>query len=156
MPHGLNSNFKLFVHDTSLFSVDHNITDSANLLNSDLSKINEWALQWKMSFNPTKLDPTKQAQEIKFSRKTSQRNHPGIMLNNNKVCYFYSQAFRYNIWFEVRLWQTLKVSVKKISKTVGLLQKFQVILPRTSLITIYKSFAIPQLDFGDIIYGQTF
>ena len=29
-------------------------------------------------------------------------------------------------------------------------------LPRTSLITIYKSFARPHLDYGDIIYDQTF
>ena len=35
-----------------------------------------------MSFNP---DPTKQAQEIIFSPKTSQRNHPGLMFNNNIV-----------------------------------------------------------------------
>ena len=40
LPYGLNSNAKLFADDTSLFSVVHNITDSANLLNSDLSKIN--------------------------------------------------------------------------------------------------------------------
>ena len=66
----------------SLFSVVHNITDSANLLNSDLSKINEWALQWKMSFNS---DPTKQVQEITFSRKISKRNHPCLMFNNNIV-----------------------------------------------------------------------
>ena len=56
LPNGLNSNVKPFADDTSLFSVVHNITDSAYLLNSDLSKINKWALQWKMSFNP---DPTK-------------------------------------------------------------------------------------------------
>ena len=48
----------------------HNITDSANLLNSDLSKINEWVIQWKISLNP---NPTKKAEEI--SRKTSQVNH---------------------------------------------------------------------------------
>ena len=66
LPNGLNSNVKLFADDTSLFSVVHNITDSANLLNSDLSKINEFALQWKMSFTP---DPIKQAQEIILSRK---------------------------------------------------------------------------------------
>ena len=46
--------------------------------------------------------------------------------------------------------------IMKISKTVRLLQKFQVILPRTSLITIYKLFARPYLDYGDIIYDQTF
>ena len=56
LPNGLNSNAKLFADDASLFSVVHNITDSANQSNSDLSKINKWALQWKVSFNP---DPTK-------------------------------------------------------------------------------------------------
>ena len=35
LPNGLNSNVKLFADDTSLFCVVHNITDSANLLNSD-------------------------------------------------------------------------------------------------------------------------
>ena len=48
----------------------HNITDSANLLNSDLSKISEWVIQWKISLNP---NPTKKSEEI--SRKTSQVNH---------------------------------------------------------------------------------
>ena len=74
LPDGLNSNVKLSADDTSLFSVVHNIYESFNLLNSNLSKLNQWALQWKMSFNP---DPTKKAPEIIiFSRKTSQRNHP--------------------------------------------------------------------------------
>ena len=41
LPNGLNSNVKLFADDASLFSVVHNITDSANLLNNDLSKINQ-------------------------------------------------------------------------------------------------------------------
>ena len=82
LPNGLNSNVKLFADDTSLFSVVHNIIDSANLLNSDLSKINEWALQWKMSFNP---DLIKKAQKIIFSRKISKRNHPGLMFSNNIV-----------------------------------------------------------------------
>ena len=39
LPNGFNSNAKLFADDTSVFSVVHNITNSANLLNSDLSKI---------------------------------------------------------------------------------------------------------------------
>ena len=82
LPNGLNSNAKFFADDTSVFSVVHNITDSANPLNSDLSKINEWALQWKMIFNP---DPTKQAQEIVFSCKSSQRHLPGLMFNNSIV-----------------------------------------------------------------------
>ena len=125
MPNGLNSNVKLFADDTSLFSVVDDITDSANLLNSDLSKINEWALQWKMSFNP---DPIKQAQEIIFSRKTSKRNHPGLMFDNNIV------------------------NLTTNHKHLGMIFDSK----KTSLITIYKLFARPHLDYDDIIYDQTF
>ena len=95
----LNSNVKLFADDSTLFSVVHNITDSANLLKSHLVKINEWALQWEMSFNPTKL-----AQGSIFNCKTSKRNHPGLMFNNSSKSYYYSQAFMCDIWFEVKLW----------------------------------------------------
>ena len=51
----LTSNAKLFADDTSLFSVD------------DLKKVKDLAFQWKMSFKP---DPSKQAQEVIFSRKS--------------------------------------------------------------------------------------
>ena len=126
LPNCLNSNAKLFADDTSLFSVVHNITDSANLLNSDLSKINEWALQWKMSFNP---DPTKQAQEIIFSRKTSQRNHPSLMFNNNTVNLTTVRKHLGMIFdSKLNVDQHLQSVFKKISKTVGLLRKFQGIL----------------------------
>ena len=151
---GLNSNVKLFADDASMFSVVHNTTDSANLLNSDLSKINKWTLQWKMSFNP---GPIQQAQEVIFSRKTSKRNHPGFMFNNNIVSLTTNHK-HLGMIFDSKLSfdKHLKSMLIKMSKTVGLLRKFQVILPRTSLITIYKSFARPHLDYGDIIYDQTF
>ena len=67
LPDGLSSNVKLFADDTSLFSVVHDIHSSASDLNKDLKTINEWAFQWKMSFNP---DPNKQAQEVIFTRKS--------------------------------------------------------------------------------------
>ena len=40
--------------------------------NSDLAKMCEWSVQWKISFNP---DPTKLAQEIIFSRKLKTANN---------------------------------------------------------------------------------
>ena len=39
-------------------------------------------------------------------------------------------------------------------KRIGLLQKKQSVLPRTSLLTIYKSFIRPYLDYGDVVYDQ--
>ena len=44
----------------------------------------------------------------------------------------------------------------KISKAIGLLRKLQNILPRPALLTIFKCFIRPHLDYGDIIYDQAY
>ena len=79
---GLQSDPKLFADDTSLFSTVQDITTSTVSLNNDLTKISEWAVQWKMNFNP---DPSKQAQELLFSRKTSSKPYPSLNFNGNPV-----------------------------------------------------------------------
>ena len=53
---GLQSNLKHFADDSSLFSTVQHITAITVRLNNDLTKISEWAVQWKMNFNP---DPSK-------------------------------------------------------------------------------------------------
>ena len=50
----------------------------------------------------------------------------------------------------------LKNIFSKINKTIGLLRKFHHILPRLPLLKIYKTFIRPHLDYGDIIYDQTY
>ena len=77
---GLSSNAKLFADDTSLFSAAHNIKAFAIELNSDLTKINDWAFHWKMAFNP---DHSQQAQEFIFSRKLKKAAQPLFFKNNN-------------------------------------------------------------------------
>ena len=39
---------------------------------------------------------------------------------------------------------------------MDLLRKFQQVLPRPSLITIYKAFIRPRLDYGDVIFDEAF
>ena len=39
---------------------------------------------------------------------------------------------------------------------MGILPRFQPILPRPSLITIYKTFIRSQLDYADVIYDQAY
>ena len=79
---GLSSNAKLFADITSLFSVVRNANTTTKELNIDLVKINRWAYQWKMSFNP---DPNKQTHEVICSRKTKKEYHPPLVFNNNNV-----------------------------------------------------------------------
>ena len=50
-------------------------------------------------------------------------------------------------------WKSL---LKKVNKTYINVRKFQNILPRSALLTIYKCFVRTHLDYGDIIYDQAF
>ena len=60
----------------------HDLSISANKINDGLKKIEAWARQWKMSFNP---DPLKQIQEVIFSRKRNKPHHSDTILNGNPV-----------------------------------------------------------------------
>ena len=78
----LSSNPNLFADDTSLFSVVRDLNTSAIEINDGLKKIEAWANQWKMSFNP---DLLKQAEEVIFLRKIDKPHHHGIIFNGNSV-----------------------------------------------------------------------
>ena len=54
------------------------------------------------------------------------------------------------------LWPPCKNILNKVNKIIGLLHKFHNTLPRLPLLTIYKSFIRPHLDYGDIIYDQAY
>ena len=150
----LTSNAKLFADDTSLFSVVHDVNTSAKELNDDLKKVNDWAFQWKMSFNP---DPSKQAQEVIFSHKSKRLALPPLVFNNNYVSQTYSQKHLGVILdFKLTFEEHLNNVLAKVNKAVGLLRKLRNLLPRTTLITIYKAFIRPHLDYGDVLYDQAF
>ena len=44
--------------------------------------------------------------------------------------------------------------IVKMNKDIGIICKLAHLLPRQSLIAIYKSFISPHLDYGDIVYDQ--
>ena len=56
--------------------------------------------------------------------------------------------------FKLTFEEQLNNALAKINKAVGMLPKLRNILPRTTLITIYKAFTRPHLDCGDVLYDQ--
>ena len=150
----LMSNVKLFADDTSLFSVVHDVNTSSTNLNNDLRKISDWAIQWKMSFNP---DPSKQAQEVIFSRKRQNPNHDSIYFNNNLVNQVHFQKhLGMHLDAKLNFEKHLDNIMSTVAKTIGLLRQPEAVLPRPSLVTIYKAFIRPHLDYGDIIYDRAY
>ena len=107
-----------------------------------------------MSFNP---DPTKQAQELIFSRKVQTTNHAPLFFNENVVPKTTIQK-HLGMFLDSNLnfSEHLKTIFLKTNKTIGLLRKLQTLLSRAPLITIYKSFFRPLLDYGNMIHDQTF
>ena len=50
----------------------------------------------------------------------------------------------------------IQFTLTKTRKIIGLIRKLQPVIPRTALLTIYKSFLRPHLDYGDVIYDRAF
>ena len=152
LSYGLSSTTKLFVDDTSLFSVVHDVTQSTNELNYDLEKISNWIYQWKMSFNP---DKSKQAQEVIVSRKAETVSHPTANFNNmSVVCSSCQKHLGIYLDEKFNFSNRIKEKISKANKGIGILRKLCNVLPRNFLITIYRSFIRPHLDYGAIIFDQ--
>ena len=102
-----------------------------------------------MSFNP---EFSKQDQEVIFTHK-----YPTLYFNDSSVKENCKQKhLRMLLDFRLDFQEHWKSLPKKVNKTVALLRKFQNILLRSALLTIYKYFVKTHLDYGDIIYDQAF
>ena len=154
LPDGLSPNFKLYADDTSLFPGVHDVTVSSSELNSDLAKIREWAFKLKMSFN---ADPSKPAHEVIFSRKLKTVPHPSIRFNNNLLSLCSAQK-HLGLVLDSKLTFNEHINhiLSKVNQSIGLLRKIQSDLPRSSLLTIYKTFIHSHFDYADVVYDQSY
>ena len=117
---------------------------SATNLNNNLNKMRNWEIQWKMNFN---LDPSKQAQEVVFSRKLQKTNHSPVYFNHNFVQQVPSQK-HLGMYLDTKLnfQEHLNNTLSKVNKTIELLHKLQPFLPHQSLVMVYKAFIRPHQD----------
>ena len=139
----ISSTVKLFADDMSIISVVDDVNVSVMQLNNDLLKISKWAYQWKMSFNP---GVSKQSQEVIFLVKAT-KNVPVKRCSIQKHLGIYlDEKLNFN--------HHVKEKIFKANKGIGVIKKLSNTLPRDALLTIYKSFVRPHLDYGDIIYDQ--
>ncbi len=150
LENGIKSQIKFFADDTSLFSVVQNPILSASDLNHDLKLISHWAYQWKMSFNP---DPTKQAVQVLFSRKTKNINHPKIYFNDIEVKSV-KEHKHLGLTFDTKLTFASHIDekLKKARRGIGVIKSLSRYLSIKTLDQIYKMYIRPHLDFCDVIY----
>ena len=97
-----------------------------------------------MTFNP---DQSKKTKEVILSRKvdktgvavvrTQCQKHRGLYLDEKLSFSHY-----------------IKGKISKGNKEIGMMKRLSNLFPGNSLVTIYKSFIRPHLDYYDVIYDQ--
>ena len=150
LENGIKSNVKFFADDTMLYSIVKDPLLSAADLNHDLEKINQWAKQWKMAFNP---DPNKQANEVLFSCKTKKVDHPPLFFNGFPVVQVKeTKHLGLILQFNLNFVKHLIEKMKKAKQIIGIMKHLNYLLPFKTLNQMYKSLVRPHLDYCDIIY----
>ena len=106
-----------------------------------------------MCFNP---DPSKQAKEIVFSRKRSNNQLPVLMFNSSIISPGVSHKHLGMILdSKLNFNNHLCEKISKANKGMGIIRRLYNVLPRATLINIYKAFVRPHLHYGDIIYDNS-
>ena len=142
------------VKDTTFSDTQLNNHSTQQLNNSVTNKISKWAFQWKMLFNP---DPSKQAIDICFSHKRDSENYPSLVINDTNVQLANSEKYLGLILdSKLDFNEHIDNKIKKCYKTIDIMKRLSLILSRKRLLTVYKSFVRPNLDYAHVIYDKPF
>ncbi len=144
----LHTKIRLFADDTCLFVTVDNRDQTADLVNTDLQALQEWSNKWLVTFSPPKT------QSLIISNKANIDRHPVIYLNNMVVTEV-KEHKHLGIVFQRNLkWNSqINEMYVKSMKRLDILQAFKFKLNRSALERFYKSFVLPVLEYGDILWS---
>ena len=75
----IGRSIRLFADDTSLYIIVESPQTAANLINADLSKIDDWAADWLVNFH------AKKSFSMIFTRKLHPPQHLPLFMNNTML-----------------------------------------------------------------------
>ena len=88
-------------------------------------------------------------------RKIIQVIHPSLYFNNARM---QRQSVQTHLDFlldeKLSCLEHERVKIKEAAIVVNLISKLNPLLPRSSLLTVYKCLIRPLLDYGDVVYDQ--
>ena len=69
-------------------------------------------------------------------------------------CISFQKHLRVYLGKKLKFSYNIREEMSKAMKGIGVIKKLSNMLPQHSLITIYKAFVKPHLNYGDILYDQ--
>ena len=145
----INSSIRLFADDTTLYIIVDNPLHAANQLNSDLSKIHQWATKWLVTFNPSK------SESVIFSRKRNKPNHPNLVMDQQSIQEVNSHRHLGLVLSNDCTWHDHLEYIKSKAWTrINVMRKLKFKLDRRSLQIIYFTFIRPILEYADVVWNN--
>ncbi|MCG8049110.1 MAG: reverse transcriptase domain-containing protein [Candidatus Thiodiazotropha endolucinida] len=145
----IGSNIRLFADDTSLYIVVDNPNTAAEVLNTDLDKISNWARSWLVKFNPSKNE------SLVITRKHNKPQHPPVFMSDQQIneVQFHKHLGLY-ISSDCTWHKHVEYVKSKAWGRINVMRQFKYTLDRKSLETIYLSFIRPILEYADVVWDN--
>ena len=146
----IQSDCYLFADDTSLFeTVKKDIHRATNVVNQDLSKINQWCRKWLIKINATKT------KSMLFSRKRQPTVPLPLYLNNELVANVVVHKHLGIVLSKSLDWHDHIIYIcSKASSRIRAWKSVQYKLSRKHMENCINLFVYPLLDYGDILYDN--
>ena len=145
----IKSGIKLFADDTSLYiTIDDNLNEATDQLNSDLDLLKAWSSQWLVDFNPQKT------KSIYISlKKTVPDDLPPLYFDNVELENVDSHKHLGLILNTSLSWKDHIVSIASTAnKKLNLLAHLKNLLDRKTLFIMYTSFIRPSIEYANVIW----
>ena len=131
----IHSNIRLFADGTSLYIIVDFPDSAAQILNVDLERIYEWAVQWLVRFNPNKTE------SLLFSRKLNIQHHRTLFFNDVPIQEVVSHKHLGVYLSQLCDWHNHIDFIKeKAWSRMNLLRMLKFTIDRKSLETIYFTY----------------
>ena len=145
----IGSAIRLFADDTSLYIVVDSPEPAAGIINTDLSKMSNWAIDWLVIFNTNKTI------SMLISRKLIQVNHPPLQMNGSIVTEKQSHKHLGITFSKTCTWTEHIDNISKIAWVrLNLHRSLKFRVSRKALEKMYISFILPLLEYCDSVWDN--
>ena len=147
--------FYLFADDTNLLYAENDLNKLEVVVNEELLKLCEWLNSNKLSLNVFKSNfvifhP--------YQRKLNREVNLKILDNNSELASLERKTYvKYlGVLIDGNLsWKHhINYISTKISKGIGIIARLRHLVPRTTLLNIYRSLVEPYISYGLVAWGQ--
>ena len=146
----MSCNVKLFADDTVLYVISDDVNNSTNILNQNLTNVNEWADKWLVSFNPAKT----KLMNITLKRNTNFDNYPIYFDNQQIETVNVHRHLGLEVSSDLKWTNHIDNIISSVSKISDVMMKLKYRLDRVTLQQIYVNFVRPKLEYAHIIWDD--